>query len=610
MLFCQIECCTYEVNPPLIRTIKNGKMEKHRYSDIQILKRLLSIAKPYLGLVLLIFFIGLLTAPLTLLMPVPIKIAVDSVINSSPLPRVIAIFLPESIIRSKTALLLFAVIMQIMVVLLVHLKGLVLFVLETYTGERLTLKLRQSLFSHAHRLSFAFHDERGTADSIYRIQYDAPSIQWILIYGIIPFIVSFVTLVSMIYVIIILNLQLAIIALIVLPILFFLSKRYSVHMRPKYRQVKKMESNVLGIVQEVMGAFRVVKAFNREESEQKRFKAESEATVRQRIKLSFAESTYGLFVNVTVAAGTAGVLYVGVRNVLAGIITLGELLMVITYLSQLYGPLKTVSTKISSLQKNLASAQRAFELLDEMPNVKEKPHAISIKKANGNIEFKELRFSYDDITNVLENISFCIKAGTRVGIAGQTGVGKTTLVSMLPRFYDPTEGAILLDGRDIRDYKLDDLRDQFSIVLQEPVLFSTTIRENIAYARPNASERKIEAAAKAAKAHDFIINLPDGYNTVVGERGMRLSGGERQRISLARAFLKDAPILILDEPTSSVDIKTEGLIIDAMERLMEGRTTFMIAHRLSTLENCDEKIELYNGKIVNALSENFSVIKS
>ncbi len=585
-------------------------MHNSKISDFQIIKRLIDISKPFLGFVVLIFFVGLLSTPLTLLLPVPIKIAVDSVINSTPLPGVLAFFLPVATIQSKGALLLFAVLMQVLVVMLIHLQYLVLYVLQTYTGQRLTLKLRQNLFRHVHLLSFAFHDTRGTADSIYRIQYDTTSIEQIVVYGIISFITSIITLVSMIFVILKINLQLAVIALAVLPVLFVLSRRYAVRMRPQYRQVKKMESRVFGIVQEVMGAFRVVKAFNREESEQQRFKNQSEATARQQTKLAFAESVYGLLINSTIAIGIASVLFVGVHNVMVGVLTIGELLMVLTYISQLYSPLKTISKKVASLQKNMASAQRVFELLDEIPDVYDKPNAIGMKRAKGDIEFKDLKFSYDGRINVLDNISFSVKAGTCIGIAGETGAGKTTLVSLLPRFYDPTKGSILLDGRDIRDYRLNDLRDQFAIVLQEPVLFSTTIHENIAYAKPKAAQQEIENAAKAANIHDFILNLPDGYETVVGERGMLLSGGERQRISLARAFLKNAPILILDEPTSSVDIKTEGLIMDAMERLMRNRTTFMIAHRLSTLENCDQKIEIDHGQIVKETTLNISAEQS
>jgi len=230
--------------------------------------------------------------------------------------------------------------------------------------------------------------------------------------------------------------------------------------------------------------------------------------------------------------------------------------------------------------------------------VDEHPRAKSIDRAAGSIEFRNVSFAYEANNRVLHNISFDLPAGTRLGIAGRTGSGKTTIASLVARFYDPAEGEILLDGIDLRDYKLADLRNQFAIVLQEPVLFSTTIAENIAYGRAGATEDEIIDAAKAANAHDFIVNLPDGYQTVVGERGMRLSGGERQRISLARAFLKDAPILILDEPTSSVDVKTEAGIMEAMQKLMKNRTTFMIAHRLSTLEDCDARLELENGRLV------------
>ena len=574
---------------------------KNKNSDFQILKRLILIAKPHLILVALIFFVGLLSAPLTLLLPVPIKISVDSVVNSLPMPDILVFFLPNEIISSKTSLLLIAVSMQVAIVILIHLQYLILYVLQTYTGQKLTLKQRQSLFRHVNRLSFSFHDSRGTADSIYRIQYDATSIQQIIIYGIIPFITSTLTLVGMIFVILKINLQLALIALTVLPILFLISIKFTVTMRPKYRQVKKMESSVLGIVHEVMGAFRVVKAFSREESEQKRFEKQSENTIKRHTSLALAESIYGLLVNSTVALGSAAVLYIGVHNVVNGKLTIGELLMVLTYLTQLYNPLRTISKEVADLQKNMASAQRTFELLDEIPEVKEKPNAIKIKKAKGDIKFKNVEFSYDGLSDVLKNISIHVKSGSRVGIAGVTGAGKTTLVNLLPRFYDPTKGTIYLDGRDIQDYKLKDLRKQFSIVLQEPVLLATTIRENIAYANPEASDQEIENAAKAANAHDFILRLPDKYETIVGERGMRLSGGERQRISLARAFLKNSPILILDEPTSSVDLKTERLIMDAMERLMKGRTTFMIAHRLSTLKNCDQIIEIERGQIIKNL---------
>ncbi|HSR87665.1 MAG TPA: ABC transporter transmembrane domain-containing protein, partial [Pontiella sp.] len=404
------------------------EMSRNRkYSDWVLLKRLLRMGRPYIGRILLIFIIGLLAAPLTLLLPIPLKIVVDSVLGKMPLPKTISFLVPASFAESSSALLLFAVIMQVLVILLLHFQQVAMHILQTYTGQKLILKLRQKLFGHIQRLSFAFHDARGTADSIYRIQYDATSIEQILVYGSVAFISSFVTLVAMIYVIMRLNVQLALIALAVLPVLYVLSRRFSTRMRSKYKQVKKMESHVLGIVQEVMGAFRVVKAFNREATEERRFSTQAEDTIKLHMSLAFAESSYGLLVNGTVALGSAGVLYVGVHHIMAGTLSIGELLMVLTYLTQLYNPLKTISKKLAALQKNLASAQRAFELLDEDPDVKDKPDAVGIKRAGGEIVFNNLFFSYDGRTTVLKNISLHIKAGTRLGIAGETGAGKTTL---------------------------------------------------------------------------------------------------------------------------------------------------------------------------------------
>jgi len=319
--------------------------------------------------------------------------------------------------------------------------------------------------------------------------------------------------------------------------------------------------------------------------------------VYARIRLAYMESGFGLLVNGTTALGTAIVMVIGFESVNSGSITLGQLLVVLAYLAQLYHPLETISRQAAGLQSSLASAQRAFELLDAVPDVVEHPHARPLTRAQGGLDLDRVTFAYDGSRPVLHDVSLSIRPGMRVGIAGPTGAGKTTLLSLLMRFYEPASGRILLDGVDLREYRLRDLRDQFALVLQEPVLFSTTIAENIAYGRDDATREEIEGAARSAAAHGFITALPDGYDSVVGERGMTLSGGERQRIALARAFLKDAPILLLDEPTSSVDVETEAAIVDAMERLMAGRTTLMIAHRLSTLDVCDMRIQLDHGRL-------------
>jgi ATP-binding cassette subfamily B protein len=353
----------------------------------------------------------------------------------------------------------------------------------------------------------------------------------------------------------------------------------------------------MSIVQEALAAVRIVKAFGQEEREQQRFLHHSKESVWARIRIAFAEGGLGLLLGLTIAIGTAMVLFIGTRHVQAGLLSLGGLLMIMTYITQLYGPLEMLSSMVAHIQGSLASAQRAFVLLDELPDVVERQNAIPVDRSLGAVTFAAVSFAYNKNGPVLHDVSFQVAPGSRVGITGITGAGKTTLINLLTRFYDPTEGCILLDGKDLRDYRLAELRNQFSMVLQEPVLFSTSIAENIAYAKPGATEEEITGAAKAANAHDFIMGLSDGYDTLVGERGMRLSGGERQRISLARAFLKDAPILLLDEPTSALDSQTEAQILEALERLMIGRTTFIIAHRLSTIRNADKILILQDGAV-------------
>lgn len=549
---------------------------------------------PHLASLLLL---DLIAIPLALLTPVALKIAVDSVLGSRPLPGFIDAVVPAAAASSDGALLVTAAVLQVAVVLLAQLQEMARYVLSTYTGERLTLGVRSRLFMHMQRQSVQFHDARGTADSVYRVEYDAPSFQHIAVDGLVPFLSSGLMLVTMLVVIARLDVQIALVALAVCPFLVWFFRRFSGMVRPRYRDLAGVESDAMTVVQEVLTALRVVKAFGRERREHERFLHRSREGVRKRIRLSFSEGAFGLLTNLTTAFGTAGVLLIGITKVQSGSLTLGEFWMVVAYLSMLYAPLKTINATFAAMQKALAGADRVFEVLDRVPEVTERPDARPLRRAEGRLEFARASFAYDPRQPVLDDLSFTIEPGTRAGIVGPTGAGKTTLVSLITRFFDVTDGAILLDGRDLREYKIQDLRRQFAIVLQEPVLFSTTIADNIAFGRAGASHDLIVEAAKAANAHDFITALPDGYSTLVGERGARLSGGERQRISLARAFVKDAPILILDEPTSSVDVRTEEQIIEAMDRLMTGRTTLMIAHRFSTLKDCDMLIAIEDGGI-------------
>src|SRR5438093_1057232 len=402
----------------------------------------------------------------------------------------------------------------------------------------------------------------------------------------------------MIYVMARIDWQLALIALAISPGLVVTGRIFRRRLRRHSREAKKLESSTMSIVQEVLGALRVVKAFGQEAREEERFIRRSTEGMKVRLRLASLEGSFNVLVGLATAAGMAAVLLIGVRHVGAGVLTLGELLMVMAYMNQLYEPLKTISRKAATLQLHLASAERAFALLDEPSDVEERPDAQLLGRASGTIAFRNVSFAYGKDRPVLYDISFIIEPGPRLGIAGASGAGKSTLISLLTRFYDPTEGEIRLDGVDLRDFRLEDLRRQFAVVPQDPVLFSASIAENIAYAKPGASKDELIAASQAANAHEFILRLPQGYDTQVGERGVQLSGGQRQRIAIARAFLKDSPVLILDEPTSAVDAEAEAAIVGAIRRLMRGRTVILITHRSSMLESCPALVVLENGRLV------------
>ncbi len=519
-----------------------------------------------------LFLLSLLAPPLALLTPLPLKIVFDNILDSHPLPRFLGAVLPEALIHSQAGKIRLVIGMILLVAILAQVREFGSALLAAFTGEKLLRSFRAQLFRHVQRLSLSYHDTKGTSDSTYRIQYDATAINNIAVDGIVPFFTSALTFTAMICAIARINWRLALVALGVSPVIFVVSRIYRRRLRRQSKEVKKIESAALSVVHEVLGAARVVKAFGQEDREEGRFIQQSNLGLWARMRLASMEGSLGILVAIITAAGMATVVFIGIGAIQSGALTRGGLVLVMGYLAQLYGPLKTISKKMASMQSHLASAERAFSLLDEAPDVVERPHARPLGRSSGAMTFRNVSFGYNSERPVLRNLFFEVEPGTCLGIAGTTGAGKTTLVSLLTRFYDPTAGEILLDGVDLR---------------------------NIAYARAGASKSEIIAAARAAKVHEFISGLPQGYQTLVGERGMCLSGGERQRISLARAFLKDAPILILDEPTSSVDIRTEEAIVEAMERLMQNRTTFVIAHRPSTLQHCDCMLKIEHGRVAS-----------
>ena len=568
----------------------------HRARRTGVISRAARDARPYWLHLAGLLAVSLLAAPLALLIPVPLKIAVDSVLGSQPVPGALDAILPSAVTASDTALLVALGLLFVLIAVLNQLQEMGSLVLGTYTGERLLAIFRARLFRHVQRLSFTYHDSRGVTDSAYRIQYDASNLRDI-VDSLFPLISSAATFAAMLYVVAKIDWTLALVAIAVSPIIAFAARIYGRRLRASWRDAHQLESKGLSVIQESLAALRVVAAFGGERREERRFAHSAEHGLRARVRLAVLESRFAVIAGVSTALGTAAALIVGIRAVQTGAITLGDLLLVMSYLALLYQPLESVGRKIADLQEAVTGLERAYALLDQNPDVVERPGARPLARTAGNIVFDRVTFGHAENPPVIEDVSFDVPIGSFVGLVGRTGAGKTSLAGLLPRFYDARSGRVLLDGIDVRDYRLGDLRRQFAVVLQEPVLFSTTIAENIRYARPHARPDEVVAAARAANAHSFVAALPDRYDTVVGERGMRLSGGERQRISLARAFLRDAPVLILDEPTSAVDLATERAISEALDRLVQGRTTFLITHRHSMLEGVDQILQVEDGRV-------------
>jgi ABC-type multidrug transport system fused ATPase/permease subunit len=463
--------------------------------------------------------------------------------------------------------------------------------------QNMVLDLRSDLFAHVQRLSLTFHDRRQTGALMSQINIQAAALGNVIMV-IPPLVEAGLTLIGMFVIAILIDWQIAVFAMIILPFLIWSFGLYGKRIVPRLQRVQRLEWESLSIVNEAMAMLRVIVSFGRQDYEHRRFREQGQTAVDERVKLTVSQSMYTLGVQTITAAGTSAVMGLGAWHVIEGKISIGELVVLITYITSVYMPLEQISTTVGMIHEQLVQFDATIKLLDTEPEVVERPGAVEIEDGRGEVRATEVSFAYPGRRHTLSDISFEARPGDRIAVVGHTGAGKSTLMSLLVRFYDPSGGRIEIDGVDLRDIKLQSLRDQISVVLQEPLLFSGTIAENIRYGRLEASQEEIEAAARAANAHDFIANLPERYETILGEGGSHISGGERQRISVARAFLRDAPILILDEPTSSIDSKTEGVILDALDELMERRTSFIVAHRLSTVRHADQILVLSEGRIV------------
>jgi ATP-binding cassette subfamily B protein len=529
-----------------------------------------------------------------LLQPWPLAIMIDSVAQRKPLPPIARDLLPEGHRYWQLGILVGAGFL-----LTVLANGLTVWqtAIDVAIDQKMVLDFRSDLFRHAQRLSLAFHDSRRTGELMGRINYAAASVGNVVM-AFPPMLQALLSLIGMFAISILIQWQLALISLVVVPVLYYSAGLYGKRVIPRLERVQGLEWQSLSIVHEAMAMLRVIVSFGREPYEYKRFREQGETAVDERVKLTVRQTLFTLLVNTITAAGHAAVFGYGFYLAFEGRLDIGKLIVLLSYIAAVYQPLEQISGSVGVLHTELVQLRGSFQLLDTVPEVVEDPDPVELGRARGEVAFENISFSYHGRRDTLHEVNFSVSPGERVAIVGPTGAGKTTLMSLLVRFYDPREGHIRIDGIDLRKLSLRSLREQITVVLQEPLLFSGTIAENIRYGRLDATMEDVVEAARAAGAHDFIDGLPDGYETQLGERGAQLSGGERQRICVARAFIKDAPILILDEPTSSIDSKTEAIILDSLESLMAGRTSFMIAHRLSTVRHADKIVVVDHGRVV------------
>ena len=533
----------------------------------------------------------LLIAAFELLKPWPLQIVIDNALGGKPFPI-------TALSSSPVKLLLLACVGMVVV----HFGTGVLTLLHNYTairiGQDMVNDLRGALYAHLQRLSLAFHSRQRVGDLLYRITADSFAVQTMIMNGALPILSALVLLAGMLVVLFPLDPALTVLALTVVPVLFVLIALFNRKIVEIAGDVRATESRVYSLVQWAMTSIKLVQAFTKEEEEHRRFMGASRESLQATLRLYSWQTLYSGTVNLVIAVGTAIVVFAGAQAVISGTLSVGQLIVFISYLAQLYAPINQITQSWGLIAGARVGARKIFEILDTEPDLEDGTQNFPQSGARGEVAWSRVDFRYRADTPILTSIELKVPAGTKIAVVGPTGAGKSTLLGLLPRFYDPSAGSVAIDGIDVREYAMRSLRNQIAMVLQPPLIFPLSARDNIAYGRPGAGDAAIEHAARLARIDDLIASLPAGYDTLLGESGASLSEGEKQRITIARALLRNAPILILDEPTSALDVTTEALVMAGIEGLMAGRTTFVIAHRLSTVQRCDRIVVLRGGVIV------------
>jgi subfamily B ATP-binding cassette protein MsbA len=560
--------------------------------------RLGALLRPHWAMLALAFLAVLGETATDLLEPWPLKIVFDHIFGTKKMPPWMSSLLGSTFGVSKSGILYLAVAAVLVIAFIGAVSAYAEKYLTTSVGQWVMHDLRRALYHHIQRLSLAYHDRKSTGDLISTVTADIDAIQDFISQALLGIVVSILTLVGMLAVMFYIDWRFTLIALSVTPFLFIVVYTYTRRIKQASRDLRKKEGEVVSVVAEVLGSIRVVKAFAREDYEEERFTRQSLESVEMALKARGLKAKLAPVVEVIIAVGTCFVLWYGVNLVISNRMSTGSLLVFLFYLGKMYKPMKDLSKMTDTMSKAGVGYERIHQVIETEDTVRNLPGAKKAPKLRGEIEFEHVGFGYREGYATLTDLDFKVEPGQLAALVGPTGAGKTTIISLIGRFYDPQTGAVKIDGRDIRQYKMKSLRRQMSFVLQETLLFKATIWQNIAYGKPEASREEILRAAKLANADEFITRLPEQYDTMVGEKGVTLSGGQRQRIAIARAIIREAPILILDEPTSGLDAASEELVFEALNRLMEGKTAIVIAHRLATVRRADVIFVLDKGTIV------------